>query len=150
MDQLIWHLLGTNQALGACVTSQMISVHPRLRALRSLADLWNLSEPIRARLTRFTTEAEDMSTKRNRTIHDKRLVMASTKEVVRFEITAGKTLKFAPMPESVTDLTLFKTTICEKVAQFIAISDDIRRELLSSQDTNRGPLPYILRASAPI
>ena len=33
IDQFIWKLMRTEQALGACVTAQMISSHPRFRAL---------------------------------------------------------------------------------------------------------------------
>jgi hypothetical protein len=36
IDQLLWRLMRTEQALGACVTAQMISTHPRFRALGAL------------------------------------------------------------------------------------------------------------------
>ena len=36
IDYLIWELLGVDQIVGACVTSQFISVHPRLKTLRAV------------------------------------------------------------------------------------------------------------------
>jgi len=39
IDYMIWELLGVDQLLGACVTAQFISIHPRLKALVSLAIL---------------------------------------------------------------------------------------------------------------
>src|SRR5260370_35378382 len=58
VDRLIWHLLGTNQALGACVTSQMISIHPRLQALRALAELCEISKPVMERLGTFVGKSD--------------------------------------------------------------------------------------------
>jgi hypothetical protein len=150
IDQLIWHLLGASQALGACVTAQIISIHPRLSALRSLVDLWEISPPIVARLNTFIGEAEAMSTKRNRTIHDKRLIQWKTKEVVRFEVTARKELKFGPVPEPIDELLKFRDDILNKVAQFVSIDRDIRLELSSSPDKQRRRLLHIFQAKGPI
>ena len=74
LDQLIWQLLRTPQALGACVTSQLIGLGPRIRALRSLVHLWEVSDPIANKLARFEGDTAPLVEKRNRAIHDKRLI----------------------------------------------------------------------------
>ena len=90
IDRLIWYLLQTNQALGACVTAQMISIHPRLTALGSLVRLWQVSQPLLDELASLDGTARGLSETRNQIIHDKRMIWWKTKEVVRFQVTAKR------------------------------------------------------------
>jgi hypothetical protein len=39
IDRVIWSLMGVQQPFGACVTSQLPSVYPKLSALRALLHL---------------------------------------------------------------------------------------------------------------
>ena len=145
IDQLIWQLLQVPQALGACVTAQMISIHPRLRALRALVRLYEISEPIQKTLGGFAGEAHALAEKRNRTIHDKRLMWAKSREVVRFQVTADTKLIFGPQAESIGALNEFTATIRSMMERFLRIRDEIENELRSSPDKRRAPLPHIAR-----
>jgi hypothetical protein len=145
IDTLIWDLLQTPQAFGACVTGQMISVHPRLQALRSLAALWEISKALDDKLAELDGEISALAEKRNRTIHDKRLVRWKTKDVVRFQISARRKLKFGPEPESIADLDKFRDVIRKLTERFVLVARDIRTELASSAEKQRSPLPHITR-----
>jgi hypothetical protein len=145
IDQFIWHLLQTPQALAACVTSQIISIYPRMQALRSLAGLYIIDEKLIKELNSFSGEVSKLAEKRNRIIHDKRFVQIETNNVMRFQITAKKTLDFQPKEEQITDLNNFITTVKNTKLQFVNIRGRIENHILSSQDKQRSPLPYIAR-----
>jgi hypothetical protein len=150
IDRLIWHLLETNQALGACVTSQMVSVHPRLTALGSLVRLWEVGKPLLDELATLDGTARGLSDRRNRMIHDKRMIWWKTKEVVRFQVSAKKELTFGPQPETIAELMEFRDTVLKLFERFAILSQKIRNETLSSPSKPRGPLPYIFRSTDPI
>jgi hypothetical protein len=44
IDRAMWELMGAHQTFGACVTSQIISMQPKLRALRALLHLWSADD----------------------------------------------------------------------------------------------------------
>jgi hypothetical protein len=150
IDRLIWYLLGTNQAFGACVTAQMISIHPRLQALRALTELWEISKPIIDELGTFDGKAVGLAETRNRLIHDKRLIQWKTKEVVRFQVSARRKLKFGVEPESIASLDAFREKVQNLMETFTVISHKIRIEIEASSEKQRKPLPHILRSADPI
>jgi hypothetical protein len=121
IDQLIWKLLCTAQALGACVTSQLISVHPKLDAL---------------------------ATKRNRLIHDKRMIWFTSREVVRFEISAKGGLKFEPVPETPEYLINFSREVYDQISKFHSIRDKIAADIAASPDKAGLRFPHITQTQA--
>jgi hypothetical protein len=94
IDQFIWHLTQTPQALAACVTAQIISIYLRMQALVSLVNLYMRDEELIKELNKFSGDVGQLAEKRNRIIHDRRFVQVETKKVVRFQITAKTTLDF--------------------------------------------------------
>jgi hypothetical protein len=149
IDQFIWHLLQTPQALAACVTSQITSIYPRMQALISLAGLYIIDKNLIKELNSFSGEVSTLAEKRNRLIHDKRFIQLETKKVMRFQITVKKTLDFQPKEEQITDLINFITTVKNKKIQFVKVRGRIEDHILSSQDKRRSPLPYITRLKDP-
>jgi hypothetical protein len=145
IDQFIWRLLRTPQALAACVTSQIISIYPRMQALISLAGLYIIDEKLIKELNSFSGEVSKLAEKRNRIIHDKLFIQIETTKFMRFQITAKKTLYFPPKEEQITDLNNFITTVKNTKLQFVNIRGRIENHILSSQDKQRSPLPYIAR-----
>jgi hypothetical protein len=133
IDYLIWELMDIDQIVGACVTAQFISVHPRLRAASSLARLRG-AKASADELLKFAGDLGGLAYKRNRMIHDKRLVTTSG-EVKRFEIATTKELKFGLQPEEIEDLRAFKTLVETKIEEFDHISDRIRVEIAASLPT---------------
>lgn len=81
MDQLIWHLSGVDQTLGACVTTQLNGTAPRLRAIKAMAELRGYSPDIITKLNKFGAEIISPQEYRNRAIHDPWFVGENTKEV---------------------------------------------------------------------
>jgi len=148
IDSLIWQFLHTPQALGACVTAQMVSIHPRMNALLALASLWEVSPDLITELKRFYGNLGPLADKRNRLIHDKRMIQWKTKSVVRLEISAKSKLRFEPFPEDIDYLMTFARDVTETHLRFITIRDGILRELDSSRDKLRGPFPHITRTQA--
>jgi hypothetical protein len=69
--------------LGACMTAQMISIHPRLKAFIALVEIRGGSETALKELNIFSGSAGGLAEKRNRMVHDPRAVHNRTKEVGR-------------------------------------------------------------------
>jgi hypothetical protein len=110
--------------------------------------LWQVSQPLLDELASLEGTARGLSETRNRMIHDKRMIWWKTKEVVRFQVTAKKELKFGPQPETIRELMEFRETVLKLFERFAKLSHKIRSE--TSSGTPRGPLPYIIRSSDPI
>jgi hypothetical protein len=70
LNTCIWALADTRPALGACITSQLGSLHSHLNALLSLAKLRQVPSSIIDDLNKFSQAVRDAQDKRNRAIHD--------------------------------------------------------------------------------
>lgn len=149
IDQLIWKLMRTEQALGACVTAQMISTHPRFRALCALVRLYPVSDATAKKIGALSGEVAGLATERNRTIHDKRLMWAKSQEVVRFQVTADHKLEFGPQPESAASLDTFREKIAAARLKFLRLRQEIEAEIDASPGKWKSPLPHITRWTAP-
>lgn len=149
IDHFIWDLLQTPQALAACVTSQLISIYPKMQALISLVDIYVFDARLTKDLNAFSGEIAQYAERRNRIIHDRRFLRAETGKVERMQITAKRKLDFSPKSETSSELTNFATTIRNKRFQFLKIRKKIDDHILSSTDKRRPPLPYIVRARGP-
>lgn len=136
IDLMVWELMGVKQPIGACVTAHMLSVLPKLKALRALVKLFGLDESDKM-LGTFTGEVSNYIDKRNRLIHDRRFVKASTNEVVRYEISAKKELVMEAIPETKNQLEDFQLKTIALMIDFETLCDKIRFELLSSKDEHR-------------
>jgi len=145
IDHAIWALLNIPQALGACVTSQMVSIHPRNKALMSLLNLFDIDDHLTKDLSSVLGRAAGLSEIRNRLIHDKRLVRARAGEVVRFEVNAKNNLIFTDQSESVKDLGEFTTKIESIILAFDKVWTKIDSALHTSGGKLRGKLPQLAR-----
>jgi len=70
LDITIWHLLGTEHILGACLTAQIGGVHNRVAALKTLIAVRNLDTKFIGKLDEFATKCHDPQERRNRIVHD--------------------------------------------------------------------------------
>ena len=125
IDRTIWRLLRTSQPLGACVTSQLISVFPKLDALRALVEYLNFGDNVKKPLKSFHGKISKLVSRRNRMIHDKRMIKYWSKEVVRFSVSAKSELQFAPQVETEDELLKFCDTILGHVDEFEIIKRQI-------------------------
>jgi hypothetical protein len=144
-DRVIWDLMGVQQPFGACLSSQIISIHPKLKALRALLHLWNADE-LADEIGSFAGSMYELADPRNRTVHDKRFMTYPGNEVVRFEITTTKRLAFRPTPEELVTLYEIRDRIYSKLDCFNEIRSKIRVLLRTSPDTPRRPLQSIREA----
>jgi hypothetical protein len=149
IDQFLWKLMRTDQALGACVTAQLISSHPRFRALYALVRLYAVKDETAKEVGTLSGEVAGLQTQRNRIIHDKRMMRATTKQVVRFQVTADNKLEFGPQPESPKSLNEFKEKITAVRIKFDQLRKKIETEIEASPDKWKSPLPHITRWLGP-
>lgn len=127
IDRTIWDLQGTSQPLGACATAQLVSILPKLDAVRSLTKYMGFAESIEKRLKTFSGEIGPLVARRNRVIHDKRVVWYAMGEgeVARFQVSAKGTLKFGPAVETIKELAAFRLEIFGKLETYNDIKGEI-------------------------
>jgi hypothetical protein len=73
--------------------------------------LYAVSEKTIDKIGPLSGEIAGLQTKRNRALHDKRLVWRDTREVVRLQVTAEHKLQFGPQPETTQSLKDFAEQI---------------------------------------
>lgn len=88
LDETIWDLLWTDRALAACVTSQLVGVGSRCKAIETLCKARNLSKEVRAPFKQLKNDSFSVSDWRNRWVHD----------VWFLEVISGKAAQFRAMP----------------------------------------------------
>jgi hypothetical protein len=157
IDRTIWNLLRVKHPLGACLTGQMYSALNKMRALIALVNLYELSDTIPTALNKLTADIGPLIEKRNRTVHDKRMVHAGTSEVVRFQATGDRKLKFGPQPETIDSLYEFCNDAEALRRRFLEIAAQIESETLTSggklkplpANINRLQSAFLSQAKAP-
>jgi hypothetical protein len=148
IDHVIWKLMRTDQAFGACVTSQMISIHPGSKALMALLSLHEVDSRVIKALSSVLGQCSGLSEERNRLIHDKRLLsgLPGTK-VIRFEVSAKNNLIFNSIPETINDLNSFCDKVERLIVSFDTVWSKIDAQLCASGGKLRGKLPQLTRIS---
>ena len=133
VDVILWDAAGVPHQIGACITSQFGSIHPKLKALGALLLLLGVNPAIRKKVETFQAKLYDIGDRRARTVHDARL-QNSSGDVVRWQTTASsKEIVFGPQPESIEELVKLRQRIARNIARFEAIKKEIRDELLRLQ-----------------
>ncbi|MSO70588.1 MAG: hypothetical protein EXQ88_00990 [Alphaproteobacteria bacterium] len=130
IDMGIWQLACVEQQLGACITAQLLSIHPRFKAFIALAEIRGAKEGTHRKLSKFYSEtASGLSDRRNRCLHDPRMIDKKTSGVHRLEITAKPKLHFGFKPESTEDVKKLVSEIDAAVREFISIRNALFEEL---------------------
>ena len=137
VDQMTWVAGGFDHQFAACVTAQMISIHPKLRALISLIWLRGVDEGLVKELRAFQGSVGDLVDKRNRAVHDPRAIRTSDGAMLRMQITAANTLSFAFLPEKREDIELTAKKISEKIVEFKELKARILAEIAASPNKRR-------------
>ncbi|MGH8336577.1 MAG: hypothetical protein ACRETL_07135 [Gammaproteobacteria bacterium] len=130
IDLAIWDLSGTFQMLAACMTAQLMSIHPRLKALHALIEAQNLGTRLSKEVATFAGDISSLVEKRNRAVHDPRMTVAADGSVERLEVTAQKILSFGFQPEPLERLSKTEETIKARIARFRVIKGKIRKALI--------------------
>lgn len=133
IDQTIWDLAAIEQQFGACITSQIGSIHPKTRALISLVRLRGGSSELCAALDKFQTSLHAPAEQRARLAHDPRFLNERTGDVVRWQTTAtGKEIKFGPEPETIASIDEISERFRRRIFAFDKLRAQISSELLES------------------
>jgi hypothetical protein len=143
MDRGIWALVGVEHELTACITAQLISAHPRMRAFTALADVRGASDTTLRKLNTFSGDIGGLSEKRNRTVHDSRTVDKTTQQVFKLEITAKPKVHFGFKEETIDDLRKIHGQIQRALHDFITLRDETLREIQALPEASRPRLRSI-------
>lgn len=131
VDLTIWKLSGTFQMLAACITAQLMSIHPRLRALQALVEAQNLPHKLSRDVATFAGETAALVEARNRAVHDPRMTVVATGAVERLQITAQKSLSFGFKPEDLAELIKTEESIKRRITKYRELN---RKILLALQE----------------
>jgi hypothetical protein len=132
IDLIIWDTAEVPHQFGACITAQMGSVHPKLRALGALLLLRQAEPVLIKKVTDFQGNLTDLGEQRARTVHDPRLTN-SEGQVVRWQTTASaREIVFGPQVETIEGLTKLRQRIARNIRRFEVIKQEIRDEVLAS------------------
>lgn len=147
VDQVTWRVAGLSQMYGACLTAQMFSIQPKLRALIAVLELRGISSSTLARFNSFNgKDISPLQEKRNRAVHDARLIHAATGSVERLQITAQGALIFGFQPEPVKELHATRKRIEAAIRKFFTLRDEMFAELATLPETSARPQIGIYRS----
>jgi hypothetical protein len=124
IDRGIWTLLGTHQQLAACLTVQMISVHPRIKALVALLHVLGASpETIKGFGTLYGQTLSGLSDQRNRAVHDPRMIDKVSRQTHKLEMAAKPKPHLDFIPEPLEELRKTHDDIYAAVTKFSNMRD---------------------------
>lgn len=144
IDRGIWDLVGAPQQLTACVTAQLISVHPRMRAFIALAELLGAAADTVQKLKSLSGELGGLIEKRNRYVHDPRMIRPSDGVVARLQITAKPAVHFGFIDETANEVRAVGESIKSKGEEFIDLRDRAVAEVKASLSKSPLRLDQIL------
>ena len=132
IDLIVWDAARLPHQIGACITSQMGSVHPKLRALGALLVLQDIDSALIKKIDVFAANLHSLGELRARTVHDARLTDYEGK-VVRWQTTASsKGIVFGPQPETLAELKSLRLRIARNIGRFEVLKQEIRDAILAS------------------
>ena len=70
LDLIIWDLIGGDQRLLACITSQIMGVGPRCKAIAGLAAAKHVDDALIKPIRKIMSDSYGLADRRNRVIHD--------------------------------------------------------------------------------
>jgi len=115
LDTTIWGLLGASQELTACVTSQIMGVGPRCKAIETLCCARELDESVKQPFRKLMSDSYDLSERRNRAVHDFWVVEAKPDKASQFRAMAYKDKRFglvevgrSEIEELLTNIRIFQ------------------------------------------
>ena len=131
IDRLIWELAEVEQMYGACITSQLGSIHARFRSLKALTRLRGIGGPTFKKLNRLSDKAQALLQKRNRIVHDPWAVGSKDGLVYRLQISIDSGLEFGFTPAPLEEVHQVHQKITNLIHEFLDLKDAILAELSS-------------------
>ncbi|WP_372785807.1 hypothetical protein [Phenylobacterium sp.] len=129
IDNTTWQLAGVPDMVGACMTAQMFSIQPKMRALISLAELRGISAATLSRLRKFNGDRiGGLQEARNRSVHDTRVMHTRTGKVTRLQVTAHGPLVFGFQFEPIAELHKIRKRVEQAVQEYLGLRDELLAE----------------------
>jgi hypothetical protein len=126
IDRTTWDVCDLPHQLGACLTAQIHSARDKMNALIHACALRQFPEGLNEELREFRDKvAGPLQTKRNRVVHDTRMIKQSTQTIERLQITARSKLTFGFTPEPTAELCDLRREIEAMIYRFSSIHDRI-------------------------
>jgi hypothetical protein len=144
IDLGIWRIVGAPQQLTACLTAQMISPIPRLKAFIGLVEVMGGAQESIDKLNKFMADIGGLIEKRNRQVHDPRMVKKGTETVARLQITAKPKVHFGFIDEDLGEIQRTSELIKAKVWEFMALRTGILNELTALHEKSPAELLEIV------
>jgi hypothetical protein len=141
LDRTLWRIAAVNDAAGACITAQMLSVHGRLRALRSLVALAGGTRHLIKEINKIAAASEGLAEQRNRLVHDPWMMNVTKRTVGKMRITARGKLDFRYVPVTDTEVSAVLKNIDAHTKRFFEFERRLWAELGPLLETQEPPPP---------
>ena len=130
IDRVTWSLAKVPDMYGACMTAQMLSINSKWGAMMALSELRGVSEnTIKKWKTFKSKKISPMQERRNRVVHDTRMIKDETQQIERLQITAQGDLIFGFQEETMRSLHATRKDIEALIYEFQKMRDDLAIEL---------------------
>jgi hypothetical protein len=131
INEAIWELANVEAAAGACITSQIGSVGPRMRALISLVHFRKGNDNILRELATYMRAIEGLSRQRNRYIHDPATIGKESGKISRINVTADLRLDFGFKDVDLKEMARIFQKVRDAIKTFSTFRQRITPELPS-------------------
>lgn len=132
VELTLWELADVHHQFGACITAQMGSIHPKLKAVAALARLRGGDAKLLKAIEAFQRPLYEIGEARARAVHDPRFRRELDGEIYRWQTTATpKEVVFGPQLETVATLDTITQRIRKRIHEFTALRQRIQNELLT-------------------
>ncbi len=136
IDGTTWLIADVRPTIGACITAQFISVHPKIKALIALCRHKGVDEKLIKRLNTFHQSLYGTAEKRNRAVHDAWMPEISPGrkvQLVQWDLGRGKDASDFTRPAPISDLIELNREINKRMSAFMKIKEALLSELRASQ-----------------
>ena len=135
IDGVTWLIADVHSRVGACITTQFISIHPKIKALIALCRFRGVDDKLIKRLNAFHQSLYSTAEKRNRAVHDAWMpeVSPGRVQLVQWDLGMGKDVSDFTRPAPISELIELNQEINKRISAFMKIREDLLFELRSSQ-----------------
>jgi hypothetical protein len=132
LDTVIWKLAGTEPALTACVTAQLIGIRPRCLTITALCVFYELPNAIIKKIATFSGRTSPVSDARNRLIHDPWFLQEKNSGSLQFRAMPKEQRIYGYVAVSQDDIK----SLLAKVKQAISDAERLRDSIFAALPTS--------------
>jgi hypothetical protein len=125
LDLIIWDLAEIPQAIGSCITGQMMGHSPRCKAIQTLGLLKGLDTQLLDGIQRLSNQLFEVAGERNRIIHDAWYIEHTSGQIGQFKSPSPKKKDFGISDIEMTTVSATLSKIQTKLIQGQKLRSDI-------------------------